>query len=193
MRRDLKERYSEASTRSVLLTATFLDPRYKCLKFVTETERENLHLKIKDEMESVSTTDSKTEQDESDPPPAKKFKSDENDVSFSFESMIDTVTDDVKTESDSVSLELEKYIKERHDPELLKQSDFCPLEFWKSNSKSYPRLAVLSRKYLCIPATSTPSERIFSLAGNIITKKRSLLSAENVDRLIFLNKNEKYW
>jgi hypothetical protein len=45
------------------------------------------------------------------------------------------------------------------------------------------------KKYFCIPATSVPSEQIFSKAGLIITKQRNALKPENADMLIFLNKN----
>jgi hypothetical protein len=43
--------------------------------------------------------------------------------------------------------------------------------------------------YLCIPATSVASERIFSTAGDLVTAQRSCLSGDQVDRLIFLKKN----
>ncbi|KAG7278419.1 hypothetical protein CRUP_026970 [Coryphaenoides rupestris] len=36
-----------------------------------------------------------------------------------------------------------------------------------------------------------PSERVFSTAGDIVTAKRSTLSPDNVDILIFLKKNLK--
>ncbi|KAK0151906.1 Endoplasmic reticulum export factor CTAGE5 [Merluccius polli] len=42
------------------------------------------------------------------------------------------------------------------------------------------------QKYLCIPATSAPSERAFSYGGNIVTCHWSLLKPETVDKLVFL-------
>jgi hypothetical protein len=51
-------------------------------------------------------------------------------------------------------------------------------------------LSKLARKYMAIPASSVPSEPIFSLAGNIVNKKRTMLSPENVNLLIFLNKKQ---
>jgi len=41
------------------------------------------------------------------------------------------------------------------------------LEWWKANHAGFPHLSVLARRVLAIPATSAPSERLFSTAGNI--------------------------
>lgn len=39
------------------------------------------------------------------------------------------------------------------------------LEFWEENKKKYPILFEFFKKYASVPATSTPSERVFSEAG----------------------------
>ena len=52
----------------------------------------------------------------------------------------------------------------------------------------FPTLAILARRYLAIPASSAPSESIFSIAGDIITKKSNRLSDESF-RLILVLKN----
>lgn len=79
--------------------------------------------------------------------------------------------------------EMSLYIKERA------VQDSNPLEWWKENNCKFPRLFVLARQYLSIPATSVPSERIFSCAGLIVTKLRNRLSSSVIDQIIFLNKN----
>ena len=83
--------------------------------------------------------------------------------------------------------ELEQYFAERAVSRQTK-----PLQWWKDNARRFPRLAVIAQSLLCIPATSTPSERIFSKAGLTVSKLRTSLKPSNVDALIFLNKNFKF-
>ena len=64
-----------------------------------------------------------------------------------------------------------------------------PLDWWRSRSSVYPNLSKTVRYYLCVQATSVPSERAFSLTGNVITKKRTRLLPENVNMLSFFNAN----
>ena len=54
--------------------------------------------------------------------------------------------------------------------------DECPLVWWKSNHERFPIIAKLARKLLCVPATSVPSEWIFSTAGLIVSNLRSSLN-----------------
>ena len=87
----------------------------------------------------------------------------------------------------TTSEEFEKYLKEFP----LKSSENC-LEWWAKNKHTYPNLAKLATQYLCVPATSVPAEQVFSVAGEIVNTKRASLKPENVDLLIFLNKNSKF-
>jgi hypothetical protein len=63
-----------------------------------------------------------------------------------------------------------------------------PLQWWKVHEPTFPHVAALARRYLCIPATSSPSERLFSTAGLTITKARNGLRDDNASAIIFLNK-----
>lgn len=64
------------------------------------------------------------------------------------------------------------------------------LQWWAENEDRFPHLAKLGKRYLAVPATSTPSERIFSLAGNTITRQRASLRPAHVDALVFLHANQ---
>ena len=69
---------------------------------------------------------------------------------------------------------------------------FGLLDFWKSQCSTLPKLSVLAQKVHGAPAGSSPSECLFSNAGNIFTVKRTNLSSEKLDDLLFLmwNKNK---
>lgn len=64
-----------------------------------------------------------------------------------------------------------------------------PFHWWKANENRYPTLA---KSYLCIADTSTPSERLFSAAGIIVSRKKAGLSPVHVDMLTFLHCNAKF-
>ena len=81
--------------------------------------------------------------------------------------------------------EVDRYIAE--SPEKLDCKN--PLTWWKSRDSCYKYLPLLAQKALSVTATSVASERIFSTAGNIINEKRSRLTPENVNKLIFLHEN----
>ncbi|KAK1875359.1 Zinc finger BED domain containing protein 1 [Dissostichus eleginoides] len=67
--------------------------------------------------------------------------------------------------------------------------DKGPLIWWKLNEERYPKLARAAKRIHSIPSTSTPSERIFSKAGFIVSKTRSSLLPDNTDKLVFLSHN----
>jgi len=50
-------------------------------------------------------------------------------------------------------------------------------------------VASVARRLLSVPATSVASERLFSKAGDVISKKRNQLAPSKADRIIFLMDN----
>ena len=62
-----------------------------------------------------------------------------------------------------------------------------PLSWWKTHERDLPILSRLARRTLCIPATSAPSERVFSMAGLTVSNLRASLSSDNASSLIFLH------
>jgi hypothetical protein len=62
-----------------------------------------------------------------------------------------------------------------------------PLVWYKEIGHQFPMVARLARRLLAIPASSAPAERIFSVSGNVITKKRARLDPDTARHLVFLH------
>ncbi|MBW0550443.1 hypothetical protein O181_090158 [Austropuccinia psidii MF-1] len=74
--------------------------------------------------------------------------------------------------------EIQKFFAEPPEP---KETNI--LLFWKSRGKIFPTLAHMAQKYLSIPATSAPSEWVFSCGRKILTYQRASLSGMHVEQL----------
>ena len=92
-------------------------------------------------------------------------------------------SENVVTGVDAVKSEISKYRSQSSDVNT------NPLLWWKSHDHTYTHLAELARRRLTSPGTSVPSERLFSAAGNLVSAKRNCLLSNNIDMLLFLNKN----
>ncbi len=153
----------------------FLDPRYRG-DYINDTETKS---KLIEEMVGVEDEGSAAsasvvgDQGQVVVPPAAKKK---------------TLGDLLKSRTTSTSAPIPK--RARADNELTRylqeESIDCnanPLFWWRDNQSRYPLLSKVARKYMCICATSTPSERVFSVAGNIVTPMRSSLKPHKVNML----------
>jgi len=62
------------------------------------------------------------------------------------------------------------------------------LDEWRRSAEHLFRwLSVLARRVLAISATLTAHERLFSTAGNVMTKKRSRFTCDNMEELIYFH------
>ena len=61
------------------------------------------------------------------------------------------------------------------------------LKWWKEHAVLFPYLSQVARRYLAMPATSASVERLFSVAGQVVTAKRNRLHPSSVTLLVFLH------
>uniref|UniRef100_A0A3B5QTD9 HAT C-terminal dimerisation domain-containing protein n=1 Tax=Xiphophorus maculatus TaxID=8083 RepID=A0A3B5QTD9_XIPMA len=87
--------------------------------------------------------------------------------------------------SEDATVEIQRYLSEANISRLEN-----PLEYWANHRSLYPNLYKLALIYLCTPASSVPCERVFSKAGEVVSKKRNRLKPKTVEKLLFLNKNQ---
>ena len=64
-----------------------------------------------------------------------------------------------------------------------------PYKYWKENAEAMEILSTLAQKYLSGPLGSVESERLFSIAGELIEESRTRLSKEKVEMLLYLHHN----
>ena len=79
-------------------------------------------------------------------------------------------------------LQLTEYLKQ---PRVQRATNIYG--YW--NCSQFPQLEMAAQKYLSAPPTSTPSEQLFSSAGQIYADRRSNLLGENAEKLLFLAYN----
>jgi len=78
--------------------------------------------------------------------------------------------------------------REQHLPLRTEDGSFNnPLEWWRLKQQQYPLSAKVALRLLAIPATSAPSERVFSIAGITIAKERSRLNPANAGDIVFIH------
>ena len=159
----------------IIRLATALDPRFKDLKCLPRGEREEVWKSVAALLrdEHGSTTPAHTEE-----PPKKR-------------SLLLFDSDSEEEDEEESNRALNHY---RAEPTIGETG--CPLQWWSNHAGAHPQLSALACKYLGSPATSVPCERLFSEAGNIVTKKRAALTSDNVNRLVCLSnwmkKKKKY-
>lgn len=183
-------KYQSSSVQSLLKISSLVDPRYKAtyirsqdLDMVKATIIDDALVYLessKDDMTVVKETSSSDHKE----PPRKKLNLQERLMRKRVEVAEKSGADELNTPFYVVKNELERYLSVSCE-----EYEVNPLNWWKTSSKVYPNLSQVARKYLCITATSTPSERLFSTAGGVITSKRNLLKPELAEMLIFLNRN----
>ena len=93
--------------------------------------------------------------------------------------------------SDVFSEPQSKFEKEWNCYELLPDADsgVAQLLWWKMHETQFPLLSHMARIVFAVPAASSKSERVFSVAGNTVTPKRACLAPNKVEHLVTIKTN----
>ena len=76
------------------------------------------------------------------------------------------------------------YILNRYISLDRQKSSTSPIKWWSQNKDEYPNLFNMAIEFLGIPGTSVPSERLFSIAGDVMSAKRNRLKPATARALI---------
>ncbi|XP_062858504.1 E3 SUMO-protein ligase ZBED1-like [Trichomycterus rosablanca] len=174
----------ESST--LVSLATLLDPRFKAIGFHSPEKAQNAARKLTAECAAlVRQTRVETLSDHS-PQPATSAQNPSSSASNLWSSFDRdaALARAHRNHTSDATIEVQRYLS---DPPLQRSDD--PLAYWNEHKNVYPHLFLLAKQYLCIPASSVPCERVFSKAGEVVSKKRNRLSPKTVEKLLFLNKN----
>ncbi len=64
-----------------------------------------------------------------------------------------------------------------------------PLDFWQAHHNQMPILSKIVKKVLCLVASSTPSEQLFSKSGEVISERRSRLTPAHAEHCVLLDQD----
>lgn len=169
---ELESRFENIEFEQIYSKTTILDPRFKKNDFLKPTAVSRVFGEINDYLKHCQPARPVTRA-------AASIRSAPNisDI-FSYRKIYQRDTES------NVVLEFKNYLESKLIPW---ETNSDPLLYWTNNFSRDSELSKLALKYLIIPATSVPSERLFSKAGDILKKRRSNLSPKRVEQLMIIS------
>lgn len=179
----MQQHFSSYENTYQLAVSTLLDPRFKKHAFTDMAALNSAEQRLLGEITTVVENSDPMPSSVPEPLPAYS----DGDSGSSFWNMFDRKVSEagaMKNTASEAENESRRYFKEANIP---RKAD--PLQWWKLNEVQFPHLKMLAQKYLCIPATSVSSERLFSKQGDVVDARRELIKPSQVNQVLFLNKN----
>ncbi|KAH6947550.1 hypothetical protein HPB50_019738 [Hyalomma asiaticum] len=174
----MRTRFPGQDKKKEYVPATACDPRFKNL-FCAETFQETRLLEpARTELQL--------------PPEEKSSDCAEASTSTAHKERVNTIWDSIgklvassERRHSAKTASIEKFRRHLREPTCSKDQD--PLVFWKERGKQhFPGMHKMAMQYMGIPVMSVPSEKLFSMAGNIVTARREKLTPDHVQQLLFL-------
>jgi hypothetical protein len=154
--------------------AAMLNPNYRTLREATKSEQTQAQRYVKKRLQAITQSVASSAQ-------ANSSSSDDDDNRHYLSKYVDNPRISKKQD------ELSQYLKMDHRE--TNANDI--LSFWKTMADSLPNLARVASQILTVPGTSSSVERSFSVSGQIISERRSSISPDLVDDILFLRSVKK--
>lgn len=201
--KELAKTYQETPEIDMFLNvATFLDPRYKKLPFLSAFEKQQVENRVVEEakglLDKVKDGGYRAAEDNMyglpEEPPAKKPVPPSTPPPPA--SVINNMLAEIFCQSGGVEDQeewqaqvLEELSNFRSQKVLGLNED--PLKWWSDRLALFPVLPKVLQKYWCVAATCVPPERLFGSSGNVVSAKRNRLAPAHVDEQVFLYENAR--
>ncbi|XP_075710105.1 E3 SUMO-protein ligase ZBED1-like [Rhinoderma darwinii] len=182
-----------------LNVATFLDPRYKRLPFLSAFERSQVENRVIEEAKTLldrskemSRTEDKVFTIPEEPPMKKMSMSSTSPPSSSINNMLAEIfcqsgpSEDHEECHAQVVEELSNFKSQK----VLGLNE-DPLKWWSDRLALFPLLPMVLQKYWCIAPTRVLPERLFNSSMNVVNAKRNRLAPAHVDEQVFLYENAR--
>lgn len=164
----------------VMRLATVLDPRTKDLDAFDDTTKDQMRDALRDAILGLAENTGAEEREVDE----EEVEEVQQAASVSIISTLLKKSKKKKRANTSLDDEITQYLEE--DVE----NDVEPLVWWRQKEPRFPRVARLAKKYLALPASSAPSERIFSKMNAVVDKRRASLDPDRVERIVFIKQNK---
>ena len=180
-----------------ILWSSLLDPRFgfKSSHWKDDNEKDDAKQLLVNEVQDLAITRMKPSEEsnqETQPSSDSEISIGDDDFSFDLHSHSAVVISDSIEQKNLVAEKLKIVVMQEVQSYLMdieNCGDIDPLVWWRDNRLKYPHVALAARKWLSVTATSTPSERVFSICGVVDTAKRSCMVGESIEKQVFLHNN----
>ncbi|XP_049727571.1 E3 SUMO-protein ligase ZBED1 [Loxodonta africana] len=200
--KELSKTYQETPEIDMFLNvATFLDPRYKRLPFLSAFERQQVENRVVEEakglLDKVKDGSYQLAEDKMytlpEEPPVKKLTL----VSTPPpSSVINNMLAEIFCQSGGVEDQEEWHAQVVEELSNFKSQKVLglsedPLKWWSDRLALFPVLPKVLQKYWCVAATRVFPERLFGSSANVVSAKRNRLAPAHVDEQVFLYENAR--
>lgn len=201
--KELAKTYQESPEIDLFLNvATFLDPRYKRLPFLSTFERQQVENRVLEEakglLEKVKEGAYRASEDKAaappeEPPPAKKPAPSPTPPPASvINDMLAEIfcpTGGVEDQEEWHAQVVEELSNFKSQKPLGLNED--PLKWWSDRLALFPVLPKVLQKYWAVAATRVGPERLFGSCATVVSAKRNRLAPAHVDEQVFLYENAR--